>query len=156
MSMNVSNEKTVSVLQNLIETNRDGQHGFRTAAEDAKDAELGRVFTQFSTPRTTFIAELQDRIRSLGGDPDKSGSVAGSLHRGWIDLKSALTSNEPHAVLAEAERGEDAAVKAYREALEENIDPVSRGIVSRQYASVQAAHDRIKSLRDSVAYAGKH
>jgi uncharacterized protein (TIGR02284 family) len=156
MSMNVSNEKTVSVLQNLIETNRDGQHGFRTAAEDAKDAELGRVFTQFSTQRTTFIAELQDRIRSLGGDPDKSGSVAGSLHRGWIDLKSALTSNEPHAVLAEAERGEDAAVKAYREALEENIDPVSRGIVSRQYASVQAAHDRIKSLRDSVAYAGKH
>jgi uncharacterized protein (TIGR02284 family) len=156
MSMNVSNEKTVSVLQNLIETNRDGQHGFRTAAEDAKDAELGRVFTQFSTQRTTFIAELQDRIRSLGGDPDKAGSVAGSLHRGWIDLKSALTSNEPHAVLAEAERGEDAAVKAYREALEENIDPVSRGIVSRQYASVQAAHDRIKSLRDSVAYAGKH
>lgn len=156
MSMNVSNEKTVSVLQNLIETNRDGQHGFRTAAEDAKDAELGRVFTQFSTQRTTFIAELQDRIRSLGGDPDKSGSVAGSLHRGWIDLKSALTSNEPHAVLAEAERGEDAAVKAYREALEENIDPVSRGIVSRQYASVQAAHDRVKSLRDSVAYAGKH
>ena len=156
MSMNVSNEKTISVLQNLVETNRDGQHGFRTAAEDAKDAELGRVFTQFSTQRTTFIAELQDRIRSLGGDPDKSGSVTGSLHRGWIDLKSAISSNEPHAVLAEAERGEDAAVKAYREALEENLDPVTRGIVSRQYASVQAAHDRVKGLRDSVAYAAKH
>jgi uncharacterized protein (TIGR02284 family) len=156
MSMNVSNEKTVSVLQNLIETNRDGQHGFRTAAEDSKDAELGRVFTQFSTQRTTFIAELQDRVRSLGGDPDKSGSVSGSLHRGWIDLKAALSSNEPHAVLAEAERGEDAAVKSYREALEENVDPVTRGIISRQYASVQAAHDRVKSLRDSVAYAEKH
>ena len=134
MSMNVSNEKTISVLQNLVETNRDGQHGFRTAAEDAKDAELGRVFTQFSTQR----------------------SVTGSLHRGWIDLKSAISSNEPHAVLAEAERGEDAAVKAYREALEENLDPVTRGIVSRQYASVQAAHDRVKGLRDSVAYAAKH
>ena len=156
MSMNVSNEKTISVLHDLIETNRDGQHGFRTAAEDAKDAELGRVFTQFSTQRTTFIAELQDRVRSLGGDPDKSGSVAGSLHRGWIDLKSAMTSNEPHAVLAEAERGEDAAVKSYREALDENLDPVTRGIVSRQYASVQAAHDRVKSLRDSVTYASKH
>ena len=156
MSMNVSNEKTISVLQDLIETNRDGQHGFRTAAEDAKDAELARVFSQFSTQRTTFIAELQDRVRSLGGDADKSGSVAGSLHRGWIDLKAALSSNEPHAVLAEAERGEDAAVKSYREALEENLDPVTRGIVSRQYASVQAAHDRVKGLRDSVAYAAKH
>ena len=153
--MKVTNDKAISVLQDLIETNRDGQHGFRTAAEDAKDAELARVFTEFSTQRTTFIAELQDRVRSLGGDADKSGSVSGSLHRGWIDLKAALSSNEPHAVLAEAERGEDAAVKAYREALEENLDPITRGIVSRQYASVQAAHDRVKSLRDSVAYSVK-
>ncbi len=153
--MKVTNDKAISVLQDLIETNRDGQHGFRTAAEDAKDAELARVFTEFSTQRTTFIAELQDRVRSLGGDADKSGSVGGSLHRGWIDLKAALSSNEPHAVLAEAERGEDAAVKAYREALEENLDPITRGIVSRQYASVQAAHDRVKSLRDSVAYSVK-
>ena len=153
--MKVTNDKTINVLQDLIETNRDGQHGFRTAAEDSKDAELSRVFTEFSTQRTTFVAELQDRVRGLGGDADKSGSVSGSLHRGWIDLKAAISSNEPHAVLSEAERGEDAAVKAYREALEENIDPISRGIISRQYASVQAAHDRVKQLRDSLTYA-KH
>jgi uncharacterized protein (TIGR02284 family) len=152
MSMQMSNDKAVSVLKDLIETCKDGQHGFRTAAEDAKDAELARVFTEFSSQRTTFIGELQDRVRSLGGNPDESGSVSGSLHRGWIDLKSAMSSNEPHAVLAECERGEDAAVKSYREALEENLDPITRGIVSRQYASVQAAHDRVKQLRDSVAY----
>jgi uncharacterized protein (TIGR02284 family) len=155
MSIKVSNEKTISILQDLIETNRDGQHGFATAAEDSKDSELSRVFTEFSTQRTTFLAELQDRVRSLGGDAEKSGSVSGSVHRGWIDLKAAISSNEPHAVLAEAERGEDSAVKSYREALEENLDPVSRGIVSRQYASVQAAHDRVKQLRDSLAYS-KH
>ena len=151
----MSNEKTLSVLNDLIETCKDGQHGFRTAAEDAKDAELARVFTEFSNQRTTFIGELQDRVRSLGGDAEKSGSVTGSLHRGWIDLKSAMASNEPHAVLAECERGEDAAVRAYRQSLDENLDPVSRGIISRQYASVQAAHDRVKQLRDSLAYS-KH
>jgi uncharacterized protein (TIGR02284 family) len=156
MSMNMTNEKTLSVLNDLIETCKDGQHGFRTAAEDAKDSELARIFTEFSTQRTSFIGELQDRVRSLGANPEKSGSVAGSMHRGWINLKSAIASNEPHAVLAECERGEDAAVKAYREALDENLDPVTRGLISRQYASVQAAHDRVKQLRDSVAYANKH
>ncbi len=151
MSMNMTNDKTVSVLRDLIETARDGQEGFRTAAEDAKDSELARVFTEFSMQRTNFIAELQDRIRSLGGEVKTSGSITGSVHRGWMDLKAALSSHEPHAVLAECERGEDAAVSAYRDALEENLDPVTRGLVSRQYASVQAAHDRVKQLRDSVA-----
>lgn len=155
MSMKMTNEKTLSALNDLIEICKDGQHGFRTAAEDAKDADLARIFTEFSTQRTSFIAELQDRVRSLGGDPEKSGSVSGSLHRGWIDMKAAISSHEPHAVLAECERGEDAAVKAYREALDENLDPISRGIISRQYASIQAAHDRIKQLRDSLTYSSK-
>lgn len=155
MSMEMTNEKTLDVLRDLIETCKDGQNGFRTAAEDAKDPELARVLTEFSAQRTTFIGELQDRVRSLGGDPDKSGSVSASLHRGWIDLKTAMTSNEPHAVLAECERGEDAAVKAYREALNENLDAITRGLVSRQYAAIQAAHDRIKQLRDSIAYSSK-
>lgn len=155
MSMKMTNEKTLSALNDLIEICKDGQRGFRTAAEDAKDADLARVFTEFSTQRTSFIAELQDRVRSLGGDPEKSGSVSGSLHRGWIDMKAAISSHEPHAVLAECERGEDAAVKAYREALDENLDPISRGIISRQYASIQAAHDRVKQLRDSLTYSSK-
>jgi uncharacterized protein (TIGR02284 family) len=153
MSMKMTNETALSVLNDLVEICKDGQHGFRTAAEDAKDSELARIFTEFSTQRTSFIAELQDRVRSLGGDPEKSGSATGKLHRTWIDLKSAVATNEPHAVLAECERGEDAAVKAYRQALEENLDPVSRGIVSRQYVAIQAAHDRVKQLRDSLAYA---
>lgn len=156
MSMKTTNEKTLSALNDLVEICKDGQHGFRTAAEDAKDAELARVFTEFSGQRTSFIAELQDRVRSLGGNAEESGTVSGSLHRGWIDMKSAISSNEPHAVLSECERGEDAAIKAYREALDENLDPITRGIISRQYASIQAAHDRVKQLRDSVTYSAKH
>lgn len=152
MSMKMTNEKALSVLNDLVEICKDGQQGFRTAAEDAKDTELARVFVEFSSQRTTFIGELQDRVRSLGGDPEKSGSVSGSLHRGWINIKAAVSSNEPHAVLSECERGEDAAVKAYREALDENLDPITRGLISRQYASIQAAHDRVKQLRDSLTY----
>ena len=147
-------EKSISILNDLIETCKDGQHGFTTAAKDAKDAELGRVFSQYASQRADYIRELQQRVRAVGGDPDKHGSVSGSLHRGWINLKSAMSSDEPHAVLAECERGEDAAVANYRAALNETeLDSESRALVQRQAAGVQESHDRIKQLRDSVAYA---
>jgi uncharacterized protein (TIGR02284 family) len=152
--MKSSYDKSISILNDLIETCKDGQHGFATAAKDAKDAELARVFSQYAEQRAGYIRELQQRVRALGGDPDKHGSVSGSLHRGWINLKSAVSSNEPHAVLAECERGEDAAVANYRNALkEQELELESISLVQRQAAGVQEAHDRIKQLRDSVAYA---
>lgn len=154
--MKSSHDKSVSILNDLIETCQDGQHGFSTAAKDAKDAALGRVFSQYAEQRSNYIRELQNRVRSLGGDPDKHGSVSGTLHRGWINLKSAMTSDEPHAVLAECERGEDAAVANYRSALgETELDTESRALVQRHMTGVQEAHDRVKQLRDSVAYAHK-
>lgn len=152
--MTISNEKNIRVLKDLIETCRDGEHGYAHAAKEAKDPELARVFSQYATQRTQYIAELQQLLRSYGSEPVKHGSIGGSLHRGWIDLKAALSRNEPHAVLAECERGEDAAVANYRTALTEaELDMETRAVVQRQAAGVKEAHDRIKQLRDSVTYA---
>ena len=152
--MKTPNEKTISVLHDLIETCKDGQHGYATAAKDSKDAELGRVFTQYAAQRGNYLREVQQLVRTLGGDPDKRGTGSGTLHRGWIDLKAALSSHEPHAVLAECERGEDAAVHNYRDALgNTDLTTEARSLIQRQSAGVQEAHDRIKELRDSVAYA---
>jgi uncharacterized protein (TIGR02284 family) len=154
--MKTSQEKNISILNNLIETCKDGQEGFSTAAKDAKDAELARVFSQYAAQRANYIRELQQQVRALGGDADKHGTITGSVHRGWINLKAAVSSNEPHAVLAECERGEDAAVENFRDALQETeLDNETRALIQRQSAGVQEAHDRIKELRDSVAYAHK-
>lgn len=154
--MNTRNDASIRVLKHLIETCKDGRHGFQTAAEDAETPELQQVFTDYSRQRDEFISELQAQVAALGGNPDESGSAAGALHRGWINLKSAISSNEPHAVLEECERGEDAAVKAYKEALaNRDLDVASRSIISEQYTAIQAARDRVKSLRDSLAYSSK-
>jgi uncharacterized protein (TIGR02284 family) len=71
------------------------------------------------------------------------------LHRAWINLKSAVTSGDDHAILTECERGEDSAVKGYEKAMEGNLSPSLRDIVSRQYGEVKSAHDRIRNLRDA-------
>jgi len=152
--MKNTNEKSIHILNDLIEVCRDGQKGFKSAADDAKDADLKRQLSNFSDQRTKFIGELQQQVRLLGGDPEKSGSALGVIHRGWIDLKSAISSNEPHAVLAECERGEDSAVKNYREAIAKTeLEPGSRPLVERQFTEIQQAHNRVKALRDSPVYA---
>ena len=154
LAMKTIAQKSLQVLNNLIEVCKDGQQGFQTAALDAKDGQLGLALRQYAAQRTTFIRELQDRVRALGGDPERHGSVSGSLHRGWIDLKAAIASNEPHAVLAECERGEDSAVKNYREALADSaLAPDTRALIQRQATGVQSAHDHVKQLRDSPAFA---
>jgi uncharacterized protein (TIGR02284 family) len=151
--MNSDIKSTVETLNDLIETLRDGQHGYKTSAEDVKDPELARMFGRYSEQRAEFVTQLQTRVRSLGQDVEESGSVAGSMHRGWINLKAALSTNEPHAVLAEAERGEDAAVDAYEKALgNEDLDLATRDVISRQYEEVKAAHDKVKQLRDGISY----
>ena len=85
-------------------------------------------------------------MRRLGGDPEKTGSVAATLHRGWINIKSPVTGEDEAAVIAECERGEDSAVKNYKEALSEELPADLKAIVEKQYAQVQEAHDRIRSL----------
>lgn len=144
---------TISTLNNLIETLKDGQEGFRAASEDIGSSELKTLFSKYSLQRAQFAGELQEAVITLGDhDPEDSGSVAGAIHRGWIDLKAALMSKDEHAVLAECERGEDVAVAAYRKALEEEDLPANiRAIVQKQATEVKAAHDKVRNLRDSVA-----
>jgi uncharacterized protein (TIGR02284 family) len=143
----------VSILNNLIETLKDGQEGFRAAAEDVESSNLKTLFSEFSLQRSKFAGELQMLARTLSGEePEKSGSVAGAVHRGWIDLKAALVSRNEHAILAECERGEDSAVAAYRDALESGKLPSSVvTAVQAQADAVKDAHDRIRDLRDSTA-----
>jgi uncharacterized protein (TIGR02284 family) len=136
----------ISTLNNLIETCRDGQNGFQTASEGVTNSELKTLFLGYSQQRAQFAGELQSEVRRLGGDPENTGSVAASLHRGWINIKSAVTGKDEAAVIAECERGEDSAVRNYKDALAENLPENIRAIVQSQYTQVQEAHDRVRSL----------
>jgi uncharacterized protein (TIGR02284 family) len=140
------NEDVISILNGLIETCKDGQEGFQSAAEGVKNSQYKQLFNEYATQRAQFVGELQAEVTRLGGDPEQSGSVAGALHRGWINIKSVVTGEDEGAIIAECERGEDAAVKAYEEALKEGLPSEVAPIVERQYHLVRQAHDRIRGL----------
>jgi uncharacterized protein (TIGR02284 family) len=144
-------KEIVSIIDDLIETLKDGQEGYKQAAEGVKDSQLKSLFNEYSNLRSRFATELQTQARSLGkSGPETSSSAAGALHRAWINLKSAVTKGDDHAILAECERGEDSAVEQYRKAMENDLPAPLREIISRQYTDIVSAHDRIKTLRDAT------
>ncbi|HEY2799584.1 MAG TPA: PA2169 family four-helix-bundle protein [Chthoniobacterales bacterium] len=145
-------KQIISTLNGLIETLKDGQEGFRQSASGVDDAQLKTTFDQLSLQRSRFAGELQKEVVNLGEpDPEDSSSATGAMHRAWINIKSAVTNRDRHAILAEAERGEDAAVAAYKDALEKELPAPVKEIVTRQQTEVKTAHDKIRDLRDSVA-----
>jgi uncharacterized protein (TIGR02284 family) len=151
-----NDETSLLTLHALVRIGRDAERGYLAAADLVADPELIQLFADKAVQRARFVAELQDRIRTLRGDPsrDDKGSAAGDLHQVWMGLRGLTENAEAHAVLSEVERGEDVAVQAYRDALaERELDKQTREIIQRQYEFVQAAHDRVRQLRDSAAYA---
>src|SRR4029078_4958341 len=95
-------KEIISTINSLIETLKDGQEGFRQASEAVKDSQLKMLFNEYSLQRSKFAGELQSEAIALGENkPTTTSSTAGAMHRGWINLKSAITGHDEHAILAE-------------------------------------------------------
>ena len=138
-----------STLNNLIETSKDGEKGFRTSSESARSPELRQLFLRRAEDCAKGAAELQAIVARLGKEPEDGGSVAGAIHRGWVNIKAAVTDQDDLAILEECERGEDVAKAAYRSALEERDLPADiRAVVQKQYDGVLRNHDEVRNLRD--------
>jgi uncharacterized protein (TIGR02284 family) len=140
----------ISVVENLIETNRDAEKGYRDAAEHVKRPDLKGYFNEQNRERARFAQELQAELAKLG-KPDKkvSGSAGGAIHRAWIDTKVALGGGDK-TILESVEAGEDKAKDTYNKALGGALPAALTEIVRRQAASVQLAHDKVRMLRDEA------
>lgn len=138
-------------VHDVISTNRDAEQGFRGAATAANDPAMKQMFAQYAAQRAAFAVELQNAVKALGFEPIDPQGVGGMLHASWMSLKAMVTGHDLHGILVETERGEDWSLKTYRIAMSKTLTPEIAVIVERQFAEIQAAHDRIRLLRDSTA-----
>jgi len=148
-------EKSVEVLNDLIEINNDRVAGYVKAIKDLGDgdSDLKAIFENYAADSRNNSIELTNAVNSFGGEAETGTSSSGAIHRAWLDVKATFTGHDRKSVLAECERGDDAIKKAYKSALEDGyeLSPEIVQIISSQQEGILAAHDKIKALRDSQA-----
>lgn len=147
----IIDKDVLDVLNDLIETAKDGEYGFAKCAERVKAAHLKQTLQRRADGCREAARELQALVVQHGGKPADSGTVLGAMHRGWVTVKDTLTLDSDHAVLEEAERGEDHALARFRKALKTDLPEDVRSVVVRQMAGAQTNHDQVKALRDSTS-----
>jgi uncharacterized protein (TIGR02284 family) len=136
----------LDILNHLLETCRDGERGYRFAAEHARDPGVKGLFTALADERSRFADELTPHVHRLGGQATTEGTASGVIHRGWMSLKGSLARAHDEALLAEAERGERAAISAYRDALFGMLPPTVVDVVERHLVAIQTAAARITAF----------
>ena len=146
----MSDDDLIDTLNKLIETCKDGEYGFKTCAEQVKSSQLRTLFVERAESCRRGATELQAQVSRLGGKAETDSSASGTLHRGWVNLKGALTGGNDQAILDECERGEDAALERYRDAIKEPLPSDVAEIVQRQYEGVKRNHDQVRNLRNAM------
>jgi uncharacterized protein (TIGR02284 family) len=145
-------DQVIATLNRLVETCKDGENGYQTAALCVTNVDLKALFESYSQQRGIYSSELQSEIMRLGGSPEKHGSIAGPVWRAWTNIKSLLSGGSEHAVIAECERGEDAAKEAYLGALKQTLPPHVQALIERQFAGIREANERVHALETVTSH----
>jgi uncharacterized protein (TIGR02284 family) len=147
------NEKLSEVLNDLIAINNDRIEGYEKASEETKniDVDLQAIFNKMADESRKYKSELTNEVTRLGAEPETGTTGMGKVYRIWMDIKAAFTGKDRQGILNSCEYGEDAAQKAYREALasDAEIDADTRQLITTQQAALKESHDLIKKYRDA-------
>lgn len=147
----IKNEEIVEDLNDLVKINNDRIMGYEKAVEDTEDTQLDDLFRHYIIQSQNFRSQLADhivRIDGLAVSDATSTDVSSKIHRAWIDIKTALTGKDRDTVLSSIEFGENAAIEAYKDAIEEDHIPAYiKEDLMKQMGQLEDALDKIKALR---------
>ncbi|MES2725103.1 MAG: PA2169 family four-helix-bundle protein [Pseudomonadota bacterium] len=149
--MSTAHEHAVKVLNSLIETTLDSANGYKEAAHSSQDSQYKTMFSERSLKRMKITGELQQEVRTFGGEPEDDQSVLGKAHNLFVDLKAAVMGHDEKAIINEVERGEDFIKAKYEKALaDEELPATVRDVVTRAFADIKADHDVMSALKKSL------
>jgi uncharacterized protein (TIGR02284 family) len=137
----------LTALDRIIDACRDGERGYAQAAEEVEDPGLTDLFGFYAEQRRKFADALEKHFDHLGGERPPRDSVAGRIHRKWLDIRSTIDHGGAVGMLAECERGENAARARYEHALSIPMPPTVRDLLIEQLGEIQRAHDDLDRMR---------
>ncbi|QNH60487.1 ferritin-like domain-containing protein [Hymenobacter sediminicola] len=136
--------ETARAYNDLVEINKTAAKGYQEAAEEISDANLKSKLSQMSQQRAQFAADLTQHAQQFGINPAQESTVeatiadaAAAVHRGWINIKSAITGQDDSAILGECENGDSVALQSYETALKSQELPAeARTVIQQQHGSI--------------------
>ena len=148
----MSNDTDVSVLNGLIKTTLDSMKGYEDAAKDAESTQYATMFADFARDRAKVATDLQNQVRSLGGEPELDSSMLAAAHRTFMDLKQAITGKDDKTIIQEVERGEDHIKAKFEDAMKDrDLTPATQAAITEAFALVREGHDKMSALKHSMA-----
>jgi uncharacterized protein (TIGR02284 family) len=147
--MSATNRRAIKTLNALIAASKDGEDGYRCAAEGVGKGHgrLKELFSAYSEQRARFVAELVDEVHRLDVPEQRKGTKTASIHRGWMHLRSVFPGRDGNTLIAERERGERAALKDYEAALKRDMPPETHALVEKHYLKLCEAHERMLGMK---------
>ncbi len=147
--MNTYTEEVGQKLNELLEKTYDAEKGFKNAAENIENTALKSYFKSKAQERYNFGHDLKDEIKSYNQEIDKGGSITGTAHRAWMDIKAMLSLDNEESMLEESIRGEKTAVKEYEEVLNEiHLPNSTKSLLETQKNKIEFGLENIKTLED--------
>lgn len=145
-------EKTIDVLNSLIEINNDRIYGYETASKEVEETDLKMMFSSATETSIKCKAQLVAEVISLGGKQTESTTTSGKIFRIWMDFKASVTGKSRKMILDSCVFGEDAAIETYKDALAEEEDLTSNQhmMIAEQLLLIKADHDSVKKVRDLI------
>ena len=141
----------IRTLNGLIATTIDSVDGYRTSAQDVQNPRFAEMFTARASERSSVAEQLRAEVKRLGGNPEDDGTILAAGHRAFVNLKSAVTGRDDHAIVNEVERGEDHIKAKFEAALKDDtLSPNSRSLVETAFSSVKAGHDEMSNLKHNL------
>lgn len=142
--------RTTHTLNELIAIARDGREFYREAAQKVEDAELQALFTRVAGVKDAIIAELGAAVQAVGGEPEDSGTLRGSMQEMYGKLRAALGDRE-YGYVAELEESEDRLLHAFEDAAgDERTPPAARDVVARLLPEVRSCHDVMRTRKHAM------
>lgn len=147
MSVSTRNKEIVEALDRLIRTNRNSEEGFYEAADGLGKSESSHVLRQFAQQRAQFAGDLEQEVRSYGGEYPLGPTIAGPLRNGWVNIKAAVIGGEEDGILAECENAEKVTMADYEETLQGELPEYLKETLRQQFEEIREDLQHIRALR---------
>ena len=140
-----------AALNDLITTLLDSVAGYEESAGELENQTLAEKFESRARERLSAVTQLKAAVAAAGGDPKENGSLSGTMHRAFVDLKGLVMGNDDRAIIAEIERGEDQLRDEFEKVLADtNLSPAGRAAAAKAWQTVCAGHDEMRALKLSL------